>query len=50
MKERFNILHDATDEELLTLLRKNDKNAFTAIYERYHKRPLLYGINEIVYA
>ena len=37
MKRHFNILHDATDEELLTLLRNNDENAFTAIYERYHK-------------
>lgn len=37
MQYNFGILKEATDEELLSLLRKNDKVAFTEIYERYHK-------------
>lgn len=37
MQYNSGILKEATDEQLLSLLRKNDKAAFTAIYERYHK-------------
>lgn len=38
MHHNSRILKKTTDEHLLSLLRKNDKDAFTIIYERYHKR------------
>ncbi|MDR1524501.1 MAG: RNA polymerase sigma-70 factor [Tannerella sp.] len=38
MKKCFNIPDEATDKELFVRLHKSDENAFTVIYERYHKR------------
>lgn len=40
MYNHYNIFLEYTDEELLSLLKRSDDNAFTVIYNRYHK--LLY--------
>lgn len=40
MYNHYNIFLEYTDEELLSLLKRSDDDAFTVIYNRYHK--LLY--------
>lgn len=42
MHKFFSILSDHSDEKLLSLLSKGNEDAFTTIYERYHK--LLYTL------